>query len=322
MNQRYSGRLHGSQMMAASILCVMKYRYRLPFNSHFIVLALALFTCAMGGDVLAQDASSQPLQDPARQVHWAMGAFFGTGWYQVDDNRTMYIFRISSRQTLSESSTGENGKRKLGIEILYPLTFGLQQLDKLPDFLDFNNFATISFTPGIQVEIPITKKWYVRPYAHFGWGTETNSSDSAWIYYGGIKSRYSLGEGRVKWSLLNGLYFAGYQPEFKDRGRFGSFMTGLESTHPLRDFELAGDALWLNWHITYNYFFDKLNFHVDEDRVESVADQWEIGLALSKGGKKMKFWFISFEHVGLSYKWSSNRQYRAIAVNVRSPFTF
>jgi hypothetical protein len=61
---------------------------------------------------------------------------------------------------------------------------------------------------------------------------------------------------------------------------------------------------------------------VDEDQVESVNDQWEIGLALSKGSKKMKFWFISFEHVGLSYKWSSNRHYRAITFNLRSPFTY
>ena len=99
-------------------------------------------------------------------------------------------------------------------------------------------------------------------------------------------------------------------------------MTGLEYAQPLKSIELGGDALWLNLHITYNHFFDKLNFHVDEERLESVNDQWEIGLALSKGSKNIKFWFISFEHVGLSYKWSSNSQYRAISINLRSPFTY
>jgi len=304
------------------IIRVMECHFRPHFNGQGVLLALAFLMCTFSGDVLAQASQLQAREDPARQVHWAMGAFFGTGWYQVDDNRTMYIFRIPPRQTVRKASIDEKGRRKLGIEIHYPFTFGLHNLDELPDFIDFDNFATVSFTPGIQLEIPVTEKWYLRPYAHFGWGTETSSSESAWIYYGGIKSRYRLGNGKVKWALLNGLYFAGYQPEFKRRGEFASFMTGLEYAQPLKRFELGGDALWLNWHVTYNYFLDKLNFHVEEDRVESVDDQWEIGLALSKGSNKMKFWFISFEHLGLSYKWSSNKHYRAITFNLRSPFTY
>ncbi|MBE9547861.1 MAG: hypothetical protein IMF09_00525 [Proteobacteria bacterium] len=289
------------------------------FYFRLSILLLALTSAA---ELAAQDIELKGTQDPARQVHWAMGAYFGSGWYQVDSNRSMYILRIPTRQTLSASSIDGQGEREFGIEILYPLTFGLHTLDELPDFIDFDNFATVSFTPGIQVEIPVTQKWSLRPYAHFGWGTETNTSDTAWIYYGGIKSRYRLGDGSNNWSLLNGLYYAGYQPEFKSRGKFASFMTGMEYSLPLSGIDLGGDDLWLNTHITYNYFFDKLNFHVDEDRVESISDQWELGLALGKGNKKIKIWFISFEHIGLSYKWSSNRHYRAIAVNVRSPFTF
>ena len=312
----------GCLVQVERILRVMDYRFRLQFGGLPVLLASIFLMCAMSGDLLAQAVELRAPEDPAGQVHWAMGAFFGTGWYRVDDNRSMFIFRIPPRQTLRESSIDEKGKRKLGIEIHYPVTFGLHNLDQLPDFVDFDNFATVSFTPGIQFEIPLTEKWYLRPYAHFGWGRETSSSESAWIYYGGIKSRYRLGDGRVKWSLLNGLYYAGYQPEFKDRGQFGSFMTGLEFAQPLKNLELGGDALWLNWHATYSYFFDKLNFHVGEEQVESISDQWEIGLALSKGSKNIKIWFISFEHIGLSYKFSSNRQYTAIAVNLRSPFTY
>lgn len=261
-------------------------------------------------------------EEPAEQVHWAMGAFFGTGWYKVNENRSVFVFRIPPRQTIRTSSIDESGKRTLGVEIQYPLSIGLHQLDDIPDFVDFDNFGTISFTPGVQVEIPITQKWYLRPYAHIGYGVETTTSDSAWIYYGGIKSRYRLGSGRVDWSLLNGLYFAGYQPEFDDRGKYGSFMTGIEVNQPLKRFELGGDALFLNWHFTYNYMFDRLNFHVDEDRVESISDQWEIGLALGKGGTSMKIWFFSFEHIGLSYTWSSNSDFRAISFNLQSPFTY
>ena len=292
---------------------------------HFRILIL-LFTFAPVAQLAAQEIELKGKEDPSRQVHWAMGAYFGTGWYQVDSNRSMYIFRIPTRQTLSTSSIDEQGEREFGVEILYPLTFGLHTLDELPDFIDFDNFATISFTPGFQIEIPVTQKWHLRPYAHFGWGTETHTSDTAWIYYGGIKSRYRLDDrldgSSNNWSLLNGLYYAGYQPEFKSRGKFASFMSGMEYSLPLKGFDIGGDDLRLNAHLTYNYFFNKLNFHIDEDKVESVTDQWELGLALAKDSKKLKIWFISFEHIGLSYKWSTNGTYRAISVNVRSPFTF
>jgi hypothetical protein len=260
-------------------------------------------------------------EDPARQVHWAMGAFFGTGWYRVDNNRNVYILRVPPSQTLRESSINANGERTLGIEIQYPVSFGMHNLDTLDDFLDFDNYATVSFTPGVQVEIPVTEKWYLRPYANIGWGTEMKSSDTAWIFYGGIKSRYRLGGDQADWSLLNAIHYAGYNPDAGSRGKYGSFMTGLEFDHPLNGLSLGGDDLWLNWHVTYNYMFDELNFHVEDNQVESIRDQWELGLALGKGSKKMKFWFLKFEHVGLSFKTSSNGVYKAISVNMRSPFT-
>ncbi len=262
-----------------------------------------------------------PDEDPARQVHWAMGAFFGTGWYRVENNRNVYILRVPPSQTLHESSISADGKRTLGIEIQYPLAFGVNNLDALDDFLDFDNYTTVSFTPGVQVEIPVTEKWYLRPYANLGWGTELNSNDSAWIFYGGIKSRYRPGGERASWALLNSLDYAGYNPDVGSRGKYGSIMTGLEFDYPLQGLSLGGDDLWLNWHVTYNYMFDEINFHVADNRVESVRDQWELGLALGKGRRKMKFWFLSFEHVGLSFKTSSNGVYQAISVNMSSPFT-
>ena len=60
---------------------------------------------------------------------------------------------------------------------------------------------------------------------------------------------------------------------------------------------------------------------MEDSRIDSIRDQWELGLALGKGDKKLKIWFLRFEHVGLSFKTSSNGVYKAISVNMRSPFT-
>lgn len=268
-----------------------------------------------------QAAELPAAAEPPRQVHWAVGAFFGTGWYRVDENRSVYILRIPPRQTLRTAALEEDGTRRLGVEIHYPLSLGLNKLEDVPDFIEFDNYGTISFTPGIEAEIPINPRWSLRPYAHLGYGWESETQDGALIWYGGVKSRYRLGQGRIRWSLLNGLYYAGYKPQFDNRGQYGSFMTGLEFSRPLGTLTLNGDPLYFNGHLTYNWFFDRLNFHVDEGRMESFRDQWEVGVAVGKRGRPINVWFMNFEHIGLAYRFSSDANFNAITVNFRSPFT-
>jgi hypothetical protein len=284
---------------------------------------LLQFLCLILATPVLQAQAVLPAgSEPPKQVHWAVGAFFGTGWYRVDDNRSVYVLRIPPRQTLSRASLDEDGNRQLGIEIQYPVSLGLNKLDEIPDFVEFDNYSTISFTPGVQVEVPINPRWSLRPYAHVGYGWESETQEGAAIWYGGVKSRYLLSDSRSRWSLLNGLFFAGYKPEFEDRGQYASFMTGLEAKHPIQSFRLDDDPLYLNWYLTYDWFFDELSFHIDAERVESFRDQWELGLALGKRDAPIKIWFMSFEHIGLAYRWSSDANFNAITVNFRSPFTY
>ncbi|MGD8679798.1 MAG: hypothetical protein PVJ33_05480 [Lysobacterales bacterium] len=150
---------------------------------------------------------------------------------------------------------------------------------------------------------------------------ESRSGEGAWIGYGGLKSRYVLGEGRFRWSVLNSLNLAGYKPDYEDRGRYASLMTGLEFSQPLWPAGNGKDALYLNWRLDYDWYFDRLKFHVDEDQVESLRDQWELGIAVTKRDKPITIGFLSFEQIGLAYRWSSDATFSAITLNFRSPFT-
>lgn len=62
-------------------------------------------------------------------------------------------------------------------------------------------------------------------------------------------------------------------------------------------------------------------FHVDPDRRESIRYQWEVGIALAKRDRPIRIWFLDFEHIGLAYRFSSDRNLSAITLNLRSPFT-
>ena len=109
----------------------VRFRKNAAFRLITLLWMPVFLTCAVASKAVAQAPELAARDDPAKQVHWAMGAFFGTGWYQVDDNRSVFVFRIPPRQTLRESSFDENGKRKR--RYLYGRTKGkvLEKLDGL-----------------------------------------------------------------------------------------------------------------------------------------------------------------------------------------------
>lgn len=266
-------------------------------------------------------AQVEPYEDAAKQVHWASAAFFGTGWYRVSDNRKAFIFSVPIRQALREPEFDEDGVTRSGIEIIYPVTFGLHQLDDIPDFVTFDNYGTLTFTPGVSFVTPLTERWRLRSYAHLGVGYERVSGEWARIGYGGVRSHYRLDEdAKGGLALLGGVSYAGYKPEYRDRGRYGSAMIGLESHRRAGGMRIGGTPARINSHLTYSYLFDHLEFHVSEDEVVTVRDEWEIGLALARDGGPIRIGFLQFEQLGLAYQWSSNGAYRAITFNLRSPF--
>lgn len=284
-------------------------------NSLLIGLLL-LFGLLCGRQASAKEPQ---LQTTVSSMHWAFSAFFGTGWYEVSNSESVFILRAPLQQTWRTSSYVD-GQRSPGIEFHYPVTLGVHNADNLGDFTDIDNFGSLSFTPGIELEIPVTGKWYLRPLAHPGWGKETNGGDSAWIYFGGIKSRYTPEWGKLDWSLLNALYYAGYNGESGDRGSVSMAMTGAEFHHPLQAGFAGRDDLQLNWHLTYSWLFDEAEFDLRNGFSQTIDDQWELGFALTPRGSKFKIGFMSFEQLGLSFRASSNGDYRAITINARSPF--
>jgi hypothetical protein len=290
----------------------IKYGQISSVFAYRIMLLICLLMTPIFG--LAQD-----FEPP--NTHWAFSAFIGTGWYKISDNRSVFVFRVPPRQVVRKSSFDELGKRKIGFEVHYPLTMGLNNVEDIGGVIKPDNFGTIAFTPGLELEIPVTSKWYLRPFAHVGWGKETDGGTSAWIYYGGVKSRYTPGNSKVDWSVLNAVYYAGYSPKKGVSDSLVSAMMGVEFRQAISWGEAWGDDLNLDWHVTYTRLVDRARFASPAQFGQSIDDQWELGLALRRSNKPLKIWFVDFEHVGLSFKSSSNGEFRAISVNLRSPFT-
>ena len=125
-------------------MCINKYL--IVVGSALIALVLASTSSGADTGDSAPPPSAKATFEP---VHWAYSAFFGTGWYHKQDARSVFVLRLPPRQVLRTSKITENGERKLGVEIRYPLSMGFYDVKDLGGIIEDDNFSTVSFVPGV-----------------------------------------------------------------------------------------------------------------------------------------------------------------------------
>ncbi|MGD9345985.1 MAG: hypothetical protein PVH84_09005, partial [Candidatus Aminicenantes bacterium] len=169
------------------------------------------------------------------------------------------------------------------------------------------------------LELPMTRRWALRPFAHLGWGTETSGDkDSAWIYWGGIKSRLKFPFIGLDFGLLNGLAVYGFFPNNGPSQDFSEILTGLECDIPLGKLRWQDEPLYLKTHIINHYYLDNLNFIYEFEEPTDLSWQWELGISLGKKKSQIKLWIFQFDRIGVAYSYARNT--RAIRFYTRSTF--
>ena len=171
------------------------------------ILALTLASAPLA----PSGARAQAADEQA--IHWAYSTWFGTGWYRIGDTRDAFAVRYAPRWLISEQSI-ESGRRRYGLELRVPVTLGLEHfsLDDIAGSVDPANFASVSVTPAVNVQVPVTERWTLRPFAALGWGTVLNGEESAWTWWMGVRSRYRSAAGRLGWSWLYSVAVVGLSP--------------------------------------------------------------------------------------------------------------
>lgn len=261
----------------------------------------------------AQEPQPLATEDP---IHWALASVVGTGWYHVAAGREAFIVSLSPRQVLRETSSAACPERGSGLWINYDAAVGLYEIDSVPGFLDQDNLGTISFTPGIEAEVPVTDGWTLRAYANLGWGTAVSDGDSAWIWYAGLRSRYRLGTATSDWYLLNGLYYAGFDPDTGSTQDMTGLFAGLEYAHGLG--RRSGYRLF--WHAGYTFLEDSVPLVVRDNQALSIGDTVELGLAVGRVDEPFRLWFLEFDRLGLKYNVDTDGEFKSISLTVGSWF--
>ena len=270
--------------------------------------------------LLASAGAAQ--ENPPASVHWAYSAYFGTGWYRVDGDRDVFVVRMTARWDWAEAYLDDTGGRSLGYHFKLPVSLGLDRFDydDILGAVDVDNVTFLSVNPGLDIEIPVNRIWSLRPYASVGYGEALDASDSAWTYWGGVKSRVAFQSGKLNWRLLNQIGFVGYTPNEGPEDSIWPVMAGLEFDYPVGAPRPGGDQLLLHWHGAYTLFGNDLDFIGNPAVDTTITDQWEIGAAIGRRDSGIPIWFLNFDMLGLGYRSSSNGDLKGITFVFRSMF--
>ena len=268
--------------------------------------------------VVNQEGQAQAGTEPNEQ--WVNASYFGTGWYQLNENRDVYVLKVAPRWTVGEAGFDDEDKRNVAITYRVPMTFGLSQFDfnDVPGILDPDNLSTASLAFGMDVDVPLSERFSLRPLAEVGYARVLGESDSAWTYLAELRSRYSFRPGKLEWDLLANLGFVGFTPKAGNSDQFTFATLAAEFGYPVDWFGRTDSQTMFYWSIGYTEFIDEIGFDAGIPGIESVSNYWQAGAAIGKRDTPIRIGFLNFDRLGLAYNYGNTGQLRGIRFVFRS----
>jgi len=247
--------------------------FRIPFPALVRLILSSLLSAVL---VTAAHAQTRAVQDQQDLINWYYSATFGTGVYTAGD-RSVAVIQLPISHVLRPVGEGAYGLR-----LKVPVTFGFYDysFDEVLGAEFPEQVSTVSVMPGLEWEIPLSRRWIIKPYFSGGYGQELGGKESALIYDFGVKSRYLIGEDRgVEFALVNALTSAGYRPRGGPRQPFGVFAIGVDLVIPTNLVLFDRDA-FLGFTPIYSRYFNKLRFSEFDNADNNLREQFELDLSI------------------------------------------
>ncbi len=250
------------------------------------------------GPALAQvPGPSRAVRDPQDLLNWYYAASFGTGFYTSGD-RTVTVLQLPYSYSLRQAGDGVSGLR-----LKLPLTLGVYDYNADSVFAGDlpGNLNTLSFLPGLEWEIPLTRRWNVKPYFSGGFGMELGGDESALIYDFGLRSRYLVGKHQgVEFAFVSSLKAAGYRPQGGPTQPFGVLAIGFDLVIPT-DRVLFGRNAYIGFTPSYSYYFNKVGFAQFDDADNRLREQFELAVSVMSR-KPWTLKYFDVDRFGLAFR--------------------
>jgi hypothetical protein len=264
----------------------MTHRWRNLCPGYSLLLAALLL---MPFDGVAAEADGDTTAAGYEFAYW-----LGSGLYRIG-GRDVWNIVLPFDWGLREPAD-----RRPGMRLLLPVTVGwLDTADLRSD-----NLQTLTFVPGLEIQFQPTAHWSLRPFAQAGIGKDLSRGENAWIYAGGIRSRFENRLDDYTLILGNALVAAGSQGD-GNRSSFGRFDAGIGVERPL-NWRVGGRATKLGAFYVASFFSDnaELARSLKPDKFNLGAVH-RFGLAVGLQ-EPYRIFGLELDWLGLSYVTGNN----------------
>lgn len=259
-------------------------------------------------------ATASAQEEQSGVANYAYSIFSGTGKYKAD-SRTIYSIRVPLEFNL-RAPDYESGK--FGYKFLLPFAIGITDFDSYDDLPEFNadNLQTISMTPGVEMQIPVSANWQVKPFGQAGLGWDMKSSSNSFIWGVGARTRAWFGDNE-KWLVGGETLWSGNNPKYAEEpdSTFTRLSIGTEYKWQT-DWSPFGRRV--SWHgrLIQYYFTHKVTFEAPPEE-EQIRNSTEVGLSLGID-PPINIFGYELRQAGLAYEKADNG--KAIKLIATFPF--
>jgi hypothetical protein len=97
-------------------------------------------------------------------------------------------------------------------------------------------------------------------------------------------------------------------------------LTAIEFDRPLASKRIRGETVHLHWHAGYTEYLNDVELFTSNLREIDVENEWELGMAFSTGSEPLRLWRLHWDRVGVSYRFSSDREFSGVGLFFSSLF--
>jgi len=236
----------------------------------------------------------------------------GIGEYNTDD-REVRAIQVPFSYQLREIED-----KKWGIKLLFPVTFGVLGLDAINDLGDVISLdvSALTIVPGIEFQIPVRKRWVLKPFGRVGAGKDVSGGEFAFIYSTGLKSSYMIPWKKFTFTLGTAISFDGFKREGENREDYSSVSIGWDTVYPLK-WTFKGKQTNIGGWVSYYHFLDDIEFQRPQVAPLVIGNQFEVALTFGTY-EKIPIWFFKVNRIGLAYRFGEDL--RAIRIVSEFPF--
>lgn len=249
--------------------------------------------------------------------NWYYAASFGTGVYRIGTEQ-ITVLAAPFGYTLREAS-----EEQFGIRIVVPASAAVANFDLTrpsPGDIEKIDIAALSLLPGVELTIPMSPDWRLRPFANLGRGYEFQTDSAATIYQVGISSLYRFAQMRApEISLGAKITYAGYRVSGEDATPIAAVSAGVSTVFPLRwTIGETGRHTNIGAHLIATTYATDLEFRLTDPTYRQVHWEYEAGLTFGVR-PAFELWGAKFDRFGLGYV-VGNGNLRGVRLVTEFPF--